>query len=80
MMHSRAYPPERVNLCTIAAALVLSVLLSGLAAGMGERASKRWCAESTCHVSKVKVLEQRDAYVIDMELASNSGGSEPVGN
>ena len=37
MMHSRAYPPERVNLCTIAAALVLSVLLSGPAAGMTQR-------------------------------------------
>jgi Spy/CpxP family protein refolding chaperone len=37
MMHSRAYPPERVSLCAIAAALVLSVLLSAPAAGMTQR-------------------------------------------
>jgi hypothetical protein len=36
-MHSRAYPPERVSLCAIAAALVLSVLLSGPVAGMTQR-------------------------------------------
>ena len=90
MMHSRAYSPERVSFCAIAAALVLSVLLSGPAAGMtqrhcptnptpvdtmgatGEGASKCWCAESTCHVSRVKVWEQGDAYVIGMKSASNS--------
>ena len=37
MMHSRAYPPERVSLCAIAAALVLSVLLSGPAAGVTQK-------------------------------------------
>jgi hypothetical protein len=37
MMHSRAYPPERVSLCAIAAALVLSVLFSGPAVGMTQR-------------------------------------------
>ena len=37
MMHSPAYPPERVSLCAIAAALVLSVLLSGPAAGITQR-------------------------------------------
>jgi hypothetical protein len=37
----------------------------------GERGSRCWCAESACHVSKVKAWEQRGACVIGMESASN---------
>lgn len=37
MMHSRAHPPDRVSLCAVAAALMLSVLLSDPAAGMTQR-------------------------------------------
>jgi hypothetical protein len=36
-MRSRAHPPERVSLCAIAAALMLSVLLPGPAAGVTQR-------------------------------------------
>jgi hypothetical protein len=37
MMRPRAHPPERGNLCAIAAALMLPVLLSGPAAGLTQR-------------------------------------------
>ena len=95
LTHSPAYPPERVSLCAIAAALVLSVLLSGPAAGMTQRHcptkphtsrhdrddARKGKQMLVCGVDvsrqQGQVCEQRDAYVIGMESASNSAAQSP---
>jgi hypothetical protein len=90
---NRVHPPERVNLCAIAAALILSVCfpvpqprkdtalpsltLVDTMGATGKKSSTYWCAESARHVTKVKAWQQHDAYVIGMESASNSAARSP---
>jgi hypothetical protein len=84
MMRPRARPSERMTLSAVAAVLMLPALLSGPAAGVTQRhcptkphtgrhnekrASRCWCAESACHVSKV----------VGVASASNSAAQDPPG-